>query len=115
MMMTNAERQKRYRDRKRGGPPVGRWAGGVSVAFAAKEMDVGRTIVFMNRWIDRHAPDIVPILLAGGAKTTPTYNRLRAEYNAGILAAFRAKPDHDGFRLTESRKNGKFVFRWVRA
>jgi hypothetical protein len=23
--MTNAERQRKYRDRKRGGPPVGRW------------------------------------------------------------------------------------------
>jgi hypothetical protein len=84
------------------------------MATIAKEMRVGRTLGFMSTWIIQHAPDVATIIEAGGAKTTPTYHRLKAEYRAGIVAAFRAKPNHDGFRLTESRKDGKLVFRWVR-
>ena len=52
--MTGAERQKRYRDKKRGGPPVGRWGGHLSHATFAKLAHVGRTFYWMLGWMLLH-------------------------------------------------------------
>jgi hypothetical protein len=77
---SNAARQKRYRDRKRGGPPVGRWNGHVSMAMRAKAVGVSRTMLFMAGWIRRNAgSEIVADIKAGKLPLAATYRRLRRE------------------------------------
>ncbi len=113
--MTNAERQKRYRDKKRGGPAVGRWGGHTSMAKVAKGVGATRTTMFMLMWIDQHAKDVMLNLDSGELKVTPTYKRLRAEYEAGVVAAVSSTKDRRGVKLVCARKDGKFVFTWVKA
>jgi hypothetical protein len=114
MAMTNAERQKRHRDKRRGCPREGRWpAGYLSVDRLAKVQGVGRTTIFMAKWILRHAPDVAPRLDAGELSVAPTYRRLRNEYVMGAARAVKARPDDNEARLEETRRNGKFVFKWV--
>lgn len=113
--MTNAERQKRYRDKKRGGPVEGRWSvGHLTVADQAKLVQVGRTSVFMAMWISKYAPDAAQGLTAGTLKVTPTYKRLKCEYDAGVVEAIARKVSTDGERLVSSRRDGQFVFHWVK-
>lgn len=95
--MTNAERQKRYRDRKRGGPPRGRWTGHISVASRAKALSVSRTMIFMARWIAEHAPDVATQIERGELKVGPEYRRLKAE--RGELKKFDAKSSANWFYL----------------
>ena len=113
--MTNAERQKRYRDRKRGGPPAGRWAGHTSLTKVAKSSQLGRTTLWMLGWISRHAPDLEPALAADEIKIAPTYRRLRREYLEAVTQADATRPRGAGYRLTMSRRNGHFVVKWVRS
>jgi hypothetical protein len=113
MPMTNAERQKRYRNRQRGGPPLGRWGGRLSIGQAAKAVGCSRTILFMIRWIDKYAKDVMPQLDHPKARVTPAYKRLRAEYDAGFLKAYLGRKDHRGVRLVSLRRDGRFVFKWV--
>jgi hypothetical protein len=116
MALTNAERQKGYRDRKRGGPPAGRWAGRSSLAKIARSVGTSRTRLFMIRWISAHAPEVLDQTVnrgEPGLKITPTYYRLKAEYEAGILRTAKERPAGD-VRLVESRQDGQFVFNWVR-
>lgn len=108
--MTNAERQKRYRDKKRGGPPVGRWGGRVPVKTAAEVYKVGRTLIFMSSWIAKHAPDVSDEIRAGRARVTPAYKRLRAEYMMGLARAVQDAPKGASFFVT--RRDGRFVFEW---
>jgi len=75
--LTNAERQRRYRDHKRGGPPVGRWHDHVSVAAVAKSQGIGRSLLFMASWLQRFAPDLIPQLERGELKVTQAYYRRR--------------------------------------
>lgn len=112
--MTNAERQKRYRDKKRGGPPKGPWGGSPSVASIAEAAGIGRTIIFMVKWIDRHAPDVTPELKAGSLKATPTYKRLRREYEMGIANALSDQHATEDAQLMVSRRHGRFVFEWLK-
>ena len=113
--MTNAERQKRYRDTQRGGPSEGRWpAGHLSMPTRAKMGQVSRTMIAMCSWIFRHAPDLVPGIKAGLLKVTPTYKRLKGEYDAGVVQAIGTGGDVDGGRLVSSRRDGRFVFQWVK-
>jgi hypothetical protein len=119
MAMTNAERQKKYRDRKRGSPPVGRWPKEhLPVEIVAKVSHVGRTSVFMASWVGKHAPECQLDLAEGRAKMTPLYRRLRREYLAGIAAALEKATAKqralEGWTLTERHKDGHFVFEWVR-
>src|SRR5436190_17915550 len=113
MPMTNAERQRGYRDRRRGGPPKGRWAGHVSIATTAKVHDTSRTLLVMGVWILRYAPDEAPALDAGTAKTTPTYRRLRNEYIMAVAKAL-SKTDDPNARVVVTRKSGRFVARLVK-
>ncbi len=102
--MTNAERQKRYRDKKRGAPVEGRWpAGHISKPAIAELMQLSRTLVCMASWIKKHAPDVAPDLQAGRLKTTPTYKRLKAEYDAGVVAAIAGHDGRAGEHLVSSR------------
>src|SRR5437870_2773322 len=97
--MSNAERQRRYRDRNRGGPPKGRWAGHQSLetqAQASLPQRLSRSSVYMLRWITGHAPDVLPALFADlndaesrrsrrrGSGIRPIYDRLRAELKEGL-------------------------------
>jgi hypothetical protein len=117
---SNAERQKRWRDRNRGGAPVGRWPEGyVSVARQAKVFQVGRTLMFMSRWILKHAPEFEAPILSGEIKrVTPLYRKLKRDYDLGIFRALQgATSDQaagNGWSLTEGRQDGHFTFRWVR-
>ena len=110
--MTNAERQRRYRDKLRGSPPLGRWAGHTSRAAVAKGHKIGRTILFMSAWILEYAPDCAGPMEAGTAKATPTYRRLKAEYDIGLFKALGERPS-DGATLHYRRENGEFVFEWI--
>ena len=77
--LTNAERQRRYRDRKRGSPPVGRWQGHTPAAALAKSQGIGRSILFMASWLQRFAPDLIPQLERGELKVTWAYYRRRSQ------------------------------------
>jgi hypothetical protein len=109
--MTNAERQRRYRDKRRGGPPVGRWPNGAVVARIAKAQNVSRTMIYMAGWIVKHAPDVAPLIEAGKIRLTPTYKRLRREYDRAVYVAIRTAIDagHDPHDLMVRRENGVFV------
>jgi hypothetical protein len=109
--MTNAERQKRYRDRQRGGPPVGRWQGHLSTAKIAKAQHISRTMVFMARWVMKHAPDLVQALESGELKMAPTYRRLRGQYIMAMAKALESKHGRNA-QLIETRHAGQFVFKW---
>jgi hypothetical protein len=75
---SNAERQRAYRNRKRGGQPVGRWPGR-STADMAKQAGLGRTTAFMFNWLSKHAPDALSDFYAGRAKISTAYRRLRKQ------------------------------------
>jgi len=116
MAMSNAERQKRYRDRKRGGPPRGRWYGHGPVLNAKQHFAVhgcSRTTLFMGRWLWEHAPDAAEDILDGSseAKVSPTYRKLRREFEAGVVKAI-SEGVLEGHVLTFRRENGKFIFEW---
>jgi hypothetical protein len=125
--LTNAERQQRYRDRKRGGPPQGRWAGYVTLQ---RTLGISRSSAHMARWIYRHAPDeyarlcIVMNRLHGsrrkGLGIKPLYRRLRAEITEALTRAVRTPTDEEfherrrSCRLVPRRQDGRFVFEWIR-
>ena len=78
--VTNAERQRRYRDRKRGGPSCGRWPlGYVTIAQTARLQGVSRSMLFMARWLRMYAPDVIPKVESGELKVTPIYQRRRSQ------------------------------------
>src|SRR5262249_36569965 len=109
MPMTNAERQKRHRDKGRGGPPAGGGPPGyLSVGKRAKALDVGRTLMFMSQWILQHAPDVADRIESGELRTTPTYTRLRNEYVMCVARALEARRDDGDARLEVFRRNGEF-------
>ena len=110
--MTNAERQKRYRDRKRGGPPKGRWAGYETLADIARLTGGSRTVVFMANWLVNHAMDAADKVRIGELKITPTYRRLRRAYDAGIVKAIRERPSSN-HRLVCRWVDGAFEFEWI--
>jgi len=124
--MTNAERQKRYRDRKRGGPPVGRWLAGyksveTTVAEEKKlwsEPGMGRTMVFMLLWLKRMAPAVERD--ADKVRISTTYKRLRAVYKANLRKAVNEATANqrafDGWSLRVKPYDPEhgFVIYWVR-
>ncbi len=111
--MTNAERQKRYRDKLRGGPPVGRWACHLSVAKAAQIQGIGRTMIFMAGWISKYAPEYEEQIISGKIKAlTPLYHRLKSEYEAKLFKALNVRPS-DGATLFFRREDDEFVFEWT--
>jgi hypothetical protein len=88
---SNAARQKAYRDRKRGGPPVGRWPRAewlktTPLKYTLSIIDMRRTTYFMCKWlIECASPEIVASLNASKIKIGPTYRQLRAEHNRAII------------------------------
>jgi hypothetical protein len=109
--MTNAERQKRYRDKQRGSPAGRRWSGHLSARVNAYLAQTSRTAYFMGLWILNNAPDVLPE--SGKAreafKITPAYKRLRSEYELGILDAL-SQPHDESDQLVYYRLDGKFHF-----
>jgi hypothetical protein len=94
MSASNAERQKKYRDKKRGGAPHGRWPKQhLSAEILAATGGVSRTMIFMMSWVMRHAPEYQLDLAENRVKLTPLYRRLRGEYNLAIAAAVRTATD----------------------
>ncbi len=65
----------------------------------------------MAGWIIRHAPDLQVELESDKIKVTPTYKRLRREYDAALFRAIEERPG-DGYQLVFYRQDGDFVFRW---
>ncbi len=110
--MTNAERQKRYRDKLRGGPPQGRWAGHTSTAKRGEAIRISRTMIFMCSWVCKHAPEYEGQFAAGKTKVSPLYRRLKHEYDAKLFKALCKRPS-DGATLLYRRENGEFVFEWI--
>jgi hypothetical protein len=92
---SNAERQKRYRDRKRGGPPVGRWPQYPnSFAKSAGEHwqkfkvwpGVCRTNFFMAKWVIEHASrEIIDDMNAKKTSIVRAYRRLRDEHERATI------------------------------
>jgi hypothetical protein len=117
MAMSGAERQKRYRDKKRGGPPRGRWAGHTKVVDAQGPDWRGRrhkrTWAFMQKWLAAHAPG-VPL----DHKITTSYETLRdlwvRAYNAAWDGATEAQREGRRWDLRERFEDGDFRFEWVR-
>ena len=68
MVMTNAERQRAFRDRRRGGPAVGRWDYGPDHAeFMRKTLErlhICAETYRRVRWVTKHYPDLMPVLMA---------------------------------------------------
>jgi len=108
---TNAERQRRYRDRKRGGPPRGRWADHVPTAVRADVSGTTRTMLFMAAWVVEHAPEFLPQIEAGTVRLAPTYRRLKREYDSALVAFLRESGGRG--ELLEYRENGQFRFEWA--
>ena len=80
--MTNAERQRAYRQRRSGGPQL-------TVAQIAKVHGCGRTGVFYASYVTKHRPDLV------------------AQVQAGTLAITRAyRIAREGMTETEAASNG---------
>ena len=88
--MTNAERQKRYRDKQRGGPPVGRWAGHVSREVRAVAHDTSRSIIMMSKWILRHAPEYEKAIKKGAIGES-RWKRFGEDGAIGLLTAGRSQ------------------------
>ena len=105
--LSNAERQRRYRDRRRGGPPVGRWDGHMSVKATLAVFPVGRSFYYMTRWLRKYAPEVIPDLEAGKAKITPTYQRVRHEHELAYFRALIAERDADGDQAGDDRRPGR--------
>jgi hypothetical protein len=88
---SNAARQKAYRDRQRGGAPIGRWPRPewlktTPLEYTLSVVDMRRTTYFMCRWLIEHAsPEIVADLNARKIKIAPTYRRLRAEHTGAVI------------------------------
>lgn len=110
--MTNAERQRRYRDRKRGGPPRGRWAGHLPAFLLAKSQGTSRSYMYYASWILDHASDVADAIEAGDGNLAVAYERLRREYESGLMKSLRSRPSDDA-RLFCRRENGEFVFEWI--
>jgi hypothetical protein len=97
--MTNAERQRRYRDKKRGGPPVGRWPDG---AYMPKVLgDIrgttgwGKSQWYMAKWICDHFPEVLKTLGSGRdarESVSHAYHRLKGEAVAKLIAALMEEP-----------------------
>jgi hypothetical protein len=88
---SNAARQKAYRDRKRGGAPIGRWPRPEWMKIPRMEyllsvVDMRRTTYFMCKWLIEHAsPEVVADLNARKIKIAPTYRRIRTEHERAVI------------------------------
>ncbi len=111
--MTNAERQRRYRDKRRGGPPAGRWADLTSAAKHGEVYKISRTMIFMCSWVCKHAPEYEEQFAAGKTKVSPVYRRLKREYDVALFKALDERPSDDA-HLVCRRENGEFVFEWIK-
>jgi hypothetical protein len=111
--MTNAERQKRYRDKKRGGLARERRPGGMTDAELAKTLHVSVSMLRMARWIIAHAPDVVPAIEAGELTVTAEYRRLNDELDRAFFLAIHAGRPAGDVRLMGRRRDGKFEMFWM--
>lgn len=75
--LTAAERQRRYRDRKRGGPAKGRWAGHVSAKVFASQWAISRSTLFMSQRIRKLSPDLTKEVEGGRMRVGRAYRILR--------------------------------------
>jgi len=122
--LTNAERQRRYRNKKRGGPPLGRWHGHASIQRLLASHGLKRTMAFMGQWIIRLAPDRFDS--STGRFDYGEYGSLTALYRGlkrerlEAAAAFCQRTNGDywlarGWTLLDCpRRNGRFAFRWAK-
>ena len=84
--MTNAERQRRYRDKKRGGPSVGRWPDGPwqgkAVIKICSHIGMSKSNWYMLKWLGLHFPDVVKTLGNRGdgrESVSHAYRRIKAD------------------------------------
>ena len=94
--MTGAQRQKRHRDKLRGGPPLGRWYGHTSQAAIARMVHLSPTLWKMARWILHMAPELEGPFrdnTAGTIKITPLYHRLRRQHDMALARLVIREPD----------------------
>ncbi len=72
--MTPAERQRKYRDRLRGGPPVGRWPEGhMTMEELARRSGISRTLLYMARQVREWRPDLYEQMRKGELAVTRAY------------------------------------------
>jgi hypothetical protein len=84
---TNAERQKAYRDRRRGGPPIKR----TTAAEVAANYEMCRTCLFYALWLNQHRPDLSVLVERGELSVSRAYAIGRKE-----AAIARNDVDHVG-------------------
>jgi hypothetical protein len=104
---SNAARQKAYRDRKRGGPSVGRWPvmqtwdGKTTTApkacidkYVCDTTGIGRTTLYMTKWLAKHAPAGVWEQLnehRSKLKVAPAYRALKRQIRNEYILALQAE------------------------
>ena len=98
--MTAAERQRRYRDRRRGGPPIGRWpAGYQSLEVLAAIIRSGRVSAFRLRCISNQHRDLFELVLDGRASIAAAWRVAQHREEEGVrrlaCAYLRAQRQHD--------------------
>ena len=68
-------------------------------------------MLFMARWLNKHAPEVTPALDRGEGQVTPLYRRLKREYDLAFFRFLGEQPEGPG-RLFGYRVDGKFCFVW---
>jgi hypothetical protein len=78
---------------------------------ALKISGSSRTGLFMGKWLIKHVPGMYEKMMAGQIKITPTYRRLKDEYDRALFVAIGAaiKSGRDPHDLTERYEGGRFI------
>ena len=89
--MSNAERQRRYRDHQRGGPAVGRWHGHVPAERTAAGWGISRAMLFMASFVLDHAPELEAEIMAGTLRLTRAYKLVRRQHDMAVVKMARQR------------------------
>jgi hypothetical protein len=97
--MSNAERQRRFRDKRRGGPPVGRWpADYMSLSAWAEIMGMSRTTLARLHYLDEVAPGWAEALEGDDrpVSITKAYYLMRLQVSVKMLELYQRDGDRSG-------------------
>ena len=92
MAKTSAERQREYRDRKRGGPAAGRWAGHTTAAEIVQQYGGSRTGLSMAQLVKRYRPDLFERVQSGDLKLAVAYKLANRERDLETLREMGEQP-----------------------
>lgn len=85
--LTNAQRQRRWRDKKRGSAPTGRWPEDRwNLEMRAEFAGIGRTMMWMLDYLDRTAPALYRRLLDRDFRgASMAYQQVKEAFNAAVF------------------------------